>query len=118
MTFTDTLLITFTPTDAICYTYCDGTVQAAVTGGNTATQLQYDWSTGVSGPGANAIIDLCAGDYALTVTDDNGCIGSNSVTISQPVQLEIDSLDFEPVVCSGDCNGRVFVYDAQAVEYS
>ena len=118
MTFTDTLLITFTPTDAICYTYCDGTVQASVTGGNTATQLQYDWSTGVSGPGANAIIDLCAGDYALTVTDDNGCFGSNSVTISQPVQLEIDSLDFEPVVCSGDCNGRVLVYDAQAVEYS
>lgn len=117
MTFTDTIVITFTPTDAICFNYCDGTAAAAITGGNAAVDFTYDWSGPVVGSGDH-VSGLCAGTYGLTVTDDNGCIGSNEVIIGQPVLLEIDSLASQPVTCSGDCDGQVEVYDAEALVYS
>ncbi|MBK6830576.1 MAG: gliding motility-associated C-terminal domain-containing protein [Flavobacteriales bacterium] len=118
MTFTDTILVSFTSTDAICYTYCDGTAQATLTGGNAANGFDFDWSNGTHGVGINQIQALCAGTYSVTVTDDNGCIGTNEVVISEPVLLEIDSLATQPVTCSGDCDGQVEIYDLQAVDYS
>lgn len=118
MTFTDEIVIDFTTTDAICFTYCDGTVQASVSGGNAAAGFTYDWSTGTSGIGIVDQQDLCAGEYDLTVTDDNGCTSNNTFTILEPVLLEIDSLATQPVTCSGDCDGQVEVYDPEAVEYS
>ena len=117
MTFTDTIVITFTPTDAVCFTYCDGTAQSTIAGGNAAVDFTYDWSGAVVGAGDH-VSGLCAGTYGLTVTDDNGCIGSNEVVIAEPMLLEIDSLATQPVTCSGDCDGQVEVYDPEALQYS
>ncbi len=120
LTFTDTIIIDFTPTDAICYTYCDGTASAAVTGGNigVAGDFNFAWSTGQAGLGVNSVTSLCAGTYTLTATDENGCIGENEVLINEPPQLVIDSIVARPVTCSGDCDGEVEVYDPEAVLYS
>ncbi|MBK8499177.1 MAG: gliding motility-associated C-terminal domain-containing protein [Flavobacteriales bacterium] len=118
MTFTDEILIDFATTDAICYTYCDGTAQAAVTGGNAVAGFTFDWTSGDNGVGVDAVQGLCAGPYYVTVTDDNGCAGTDSLMINEPVLLEIDSLAMQPVTCSGDCDGQVEVYDAEAVEWS
>jgi gliding motility-associated-like protein len=118
LTFTDTIVVTFATTDAICYTYCDGTASATVSGGNTAVDFDFNWSSGTQGIGLNAVTGLCAEDYFLTVTDDNGCIGSDTFAIAEPILLEIDSMATHPVTCSGDCDGLVEVFDGQAVEYS
>jgi len=117
MTFTDAIVIAFTPTPAICFSYCDGTAQATVTGGNAAVAFTYDWTGSVVGAD-DMVTGLCAGPYTLTVTDDNGCVGTNEVIIAQPVLLEIDSLATQPVTCSGDCDGQVEVYDVEALQYS
>lgn len=118
MTFTDAINIDFIWTDAVCKDYCDGTARALVTGGNTLVDFTYNWSTGLSGTGEDELADLCDDLYFLTVTDDNGCAATDSVQISEPPRLEIASLTYDPVICSGDCNGKVKVNDARAVEYS
>ncbi len=118
MILTDPLSITFTKTDAICYSYCDGTAQATVVGGNAAVALQYIWSNGDNGPALTDVSDLCTGSYSLLVTDDNACIDTASFFIDEPILLEIDSIASQPVTCSGDCDGQIEIYDPQAVEYS
>ncbi len=118
ITFTDAYVFTPTVTDALCYGYSDGAITMDVTGGNAAAGLDFSWSTGLQGIMENTITDLLAGTYSLLVTDDNGCTGTTEVLVGQPIRLEIDSMAMLPVTCSGDCDGTVQVFDAEAVEYS
>ncbi len=118
ITFTDAYDFMPTITDALCFGYCDGEVDMAITGGNAVAGLTYTWSDGTGGVGANIANDLCAGSYTLQVADDNGCIGTTDVVVGQPILLEIDSMATLPVTCSGDCDGTVLVFDGEAVEYS
>lgn len=118
MTFTDPMLMTFTITDAVCYGYCDGSAQVAITGGNVVDDFTYAWSAGTAGASPDSVGGLCAGSYQLTITDDNGCTSTDSLIIGEPVLLEIDSTASLPVTCSGDCDGQVLIFDAEAVEYS
>ena len=117
MTVTDPIVITFTTTDAICYSYCDGTASAVVVGGDPGV-LNNVWSTGEAGAGLDAIANLCAGNYSLTVTDVEGCIGNSNFAIDEPILLEIDSTVAIPETCFGNCDGSILVLDPQAVEYS
>lgn len=118
MTFTDAIEMTFTTTDAVCFTYCDGTAQVAITGGNVVDDFTYAWSGGNVGSTPDSVSGLCAGNYLLTLTDDNGCSATDSLSIGEPVLLQIDSTASLPVTCSGDCDGQVMIYDGEAVEYS
>lgn len=118
VTFTDAIVISYDNTNAICFTYCDGTASATITGGNAANGFGYAWSTGAAGINLDAISNLCAGSYDLLVVDDNGCTATSGFTITQPVLLEIDALSTLPVTCSGDCDGTITITDAEALEYS
>lgn len=117
-TFTDAYVFTWSTADALCHGYCDGRVIMEVQGGNAAVGLHFVWSSGLQGIGMDTISGFCAGTHTLVVTDDNGCQGSVGITIDQPALLEIDTLAILPVTCSGDCDGNVLMYDAEAVEYS
>lgn len=117
-TFTDAYVFTWSTVDALCYGYCDGRIAVEVQGGNAHTGLVFSWSSGHQGVGMDTIDGLCAGIHTLIVTDDNGCTGSMGMTINQPALLDIDTLAALPVTCSGDCDGTVFMSDAEAVEYS
>lgn len=118
MTFTDDYTFTPTLTDAVCFSYCDGTASLDVSGGNPELDWNYTWSNGDAGTGLNAVDGLCAGEYTLTVRDENGCEDSFDFIIGEPQLLRIDSMASKPVTCSGDCDGQVEIYDAEALEYS
>lgn len=55
--------------------------------------LSYSWDTGES---SEDLFNLSAGNYDLTVSDQNGCTVSESATISEP---SIDAELFSPEIC-------------------
>jgi len=87
----------------------DGAISITAWGGTG--NLNYSW-TGPNGftSADEDILDLAAGDYILTITDENyalnndlGCmLISNPITISDPRTLEVDLLQTLMLECNGD----------------
>ncbi len=67
---------------------CHGgaTGSAVVTASGGATPYAYAWSNGAA---TATITGLIAGDYSVTVTDSEGCTATQSVSITQPEDLEL-----------------------------
>ncbi|MCB9189962.1 MAG: T9SS type A sorting domain-containing protein [Flavobacteriales bacterium] len=85
------LTVGVTPTNVTCNSTCDGTLTANVTGGSSP--YIYSWSNGMSGA---AVTGVCAGSYALTVTDVNGCHGQVTSTITQPAAISATVVPVAP----------------------
>ncbi|HLV42083.1 MAG TPA: gliding motility-associated C-terminal domain-containing protein, partial [Brumimicrobium sp.] len=84
-----------------CFGGTDGS--AEVTASNGTLPYTYSWS-----PigGTNAIANnLPAGNYVVTVTDNSGCSTVESVTITEPDELDITST-IKPADC-GEENGNI-----------
>ncbi|MBI3510017.1 MAG: gliding motility-associated C-terminal domain-containing protein [Bacteroidetes bacterium] len=67
-----------------CFNACDGQIVSIPSGG--VPGYTFNWSTGCSAASCN---NICAGNYTCTVTDANGCIITNSATVTQPTALSI-----------------------------
>lgn len=81
------LLVTEDVVDISCAGQCDGTITLAVQGGTGP--YTYSWSPAPpNGQGGSTVIGLCAGDWAVTVTDANGCSLNSTYTITEPTLLE------------------------------
>jgi len=99
--------ITLTGTDASCFGVCDGTITSVISGG--ASPYSFQWfnaSTGIAtGQTTQNASSLCAGDYELVVTDNNGCsFTSTIVTIAEPAEL-LGSLITTDATCFNVCDG-------------
>ncbi len=77
-----------TTTNAICKDEANGSITTTVTGEGTIT---YQWKLANGNPvpvsnGVNTanLTGILAGDYVLTVTDDNTTVSSAAITISEP----------------------------------
>ena len=68
-----------------------GQITSNVNGG--FGNLSYTWNTGET---SEDLFNLSAGNYDLTVSDQNGCTVSKSATISEP---SIDAELFSPEIC-------------------
>ncbi|CAN5463662.1 hypothetical protein BH11BAC2_BH11BAC2_19470 [soil metagenome] len=84
---------------ASCLGSCNGSANVVANEGTAP--YTYLWSNGAT---SDAIDNLCAGTYTVTVTDKNGCVANTSVTISQPSVLVASSCKSN-VSCKGGCNG-------------
>src|SRR5690606_37416378 len=74
------LEVSVTPTDALCNGTSTGSLTSTVTGGTG--NYYYTWSA-IPSTDPNPI-DIAAGSYTVTVTDDNGCTATAVATIDQP----------------------------------
>jgi len=92
-----------TVSNVSCFGGTNGAAMAQVSGGTSP--YTYAW-TPTGGTNATAS-NLSAGSYALQVTDNSGCIGTTSVTITEPTQI-ILSETIIPSSCTND-NGSVSV---------
>ncbi len=98
-----TLATTTSGTDLTCNGSANGIVSVSITGGTAP--FSYLWSNGATIASQSG---LSSGVYGVTVTDHNGCISNNSVTISQPSTLAT-STSGTNLTCNGSANGTVSV---------
>jgi len=92
--------------DVTCFNTSTGSATVAASGGQTP--YTYVWSTSPSQTGATAV-GLSGGFYAVTATDNDGCSGTITVTIQQPVVVPTK---FDVSCDSLGCDGSASVAPA------
>ncbi len=85
--------------DASCFGFADGGALTLILGGTSP--FTYSWSNGATTQNLSGVV---AGDYFLTVTDDNGCTAEATAFIAEPDPIEFD-LFVDNVKCFGEDNG-------------
>ncbi|MCX6279154.1 MAG: T9SS type A sorting domain-containing protein, partial [Bacteroidetes bacterium] len=106
----DTMVLTINPgpipvvsvvSNAGCYGYSDGSLTVAVTSG--ALPYTFLWSDGQTTETATGLI---AGTYYVTVTDHNGCAGTDTGTVVQPSPIFLQAVPVD-VICYGYSEGSI-----------
>jgi gliding motility-associated-like protein len=116
----DLLLASLQFTDVTCAGLNDGTAQVMASGG--VQPYSYLWNNSSSSAQAN-VSGLPVGTYEVVVTDNNGCLARESVTISQPDIIDVQ-LIADSVSCFGGSDATIEVLasggtgSAQGFEYS
>jgi gliding motility-associated-like protein len=98
------------PANVSCQGSSDGAIDLSVSG--AAPPYSYAWA----GPGGSTfasedISGLTAGEYAVTITDVNGCSTSTNVTLSAPTAMSIQLVPSDhngaAISCHGGSNGTI-----------
>tara|TARA_B100001250_G_scaffold24992_2_gene20727 strand:- start:70 stop:4356 length:4287 start_codon:yes stop_codon:yes gene_type:complete len=87
-------------TNVLCKGEANGTIILNVNGGTAPYYEDY---------AGNNPLQLSAGDYSYTVTDENGCLISDTFNISEPDSL-LSSITTTDVTCAGTFNGTANLY--------
>ena len=66
---------------------------------NGTPPYQYLWSNGAVN---DSIVNLSAGAYGVTVTDNNGCKVSSNISIPKPEKLVLELNTPDTLICAGD----------------
>ena len=84
----NTLAVTLTPSSLSCNNDTNGTITTLVTGGTPG--YNFDWTLdGFNVSTDQDPTDLSAGNYLLTLTDDNGCQKTDSAEITEPTTISL-----------------------------
>jgi hypothetical protein len=93
-----------TKTDLTCFWCNDGTAMANPIYGTPP--YNYLWNTGATTQG---IVGLSPGEYSVTVTDYNGCMGTEQVTINQFECPEMSIEFYLKNACFEQCDGFISI---------
>jgi gliding motility-associated-like protein len=104
--------------DAGCFGICDGSIIALANGGTVSGAYNYNWSGGIAGATDAQAQGVCAGNYTLTVTDNNGCTITENLIITEPDQIVISSAVASPEICPNDFNGSLNIIGIIIANYS
>jgi PKD repeat protein len=91
-------------TDATCYGLSNGEIAVTPIGGTLP--YSYLWEDGQINSTA---VGLASGTYTLTVTDDRGCILTDSIILGEPLVLEVLQISLTDVTCQGENDGTASV---------
>ncbi len=100
---TSVLTATASLTEALCNGQPNANIQLNVTGGTAP--FNYSWSNGSN---QRDLLNVFAGNYAVTITDAKGCSITESYTVGEPDALDV-VFDVTNSSCLGDNDGAVSV---------
>ena len=97
--------IVYCITNSSCHASCDGEIIITVYGLNQP--YYFEWgSNSVSIANDNNRDSLCSGNYSVTITDNNGCTDSGSVTITEPTAISVN-FSKQDISCYGGNDGSI-----------
>jgi len=99
------LTIAVTTTSPNCFDGSDGSATAMSSGGTGS--IDFAWSNGSNGA---AQVDLSAGDYEVTATDENNCFIIESVSIIEPANAVIAGISITTQPSCGDSDGTISAF--------
>ena len=97
------VVLTLTPTHLLCHANSGsptGQINASTTGGSSPYTYAWDGPMDVSGGGDTKSL-LIAGTYTVTVTDALGCTDVESVTLTEPTEVEATAVTGDLACNSG-----------------
>ncbi|MCI5056897.1 MAG: hypothetical protein MRY83_12355, partial [Flavobacteriales bacterium] len=86
----------------------DSTGQIQVNASGGTQPYSYTWSSNNSG---SSISGIPAGNYFITITDDNNCLFHDSILIVEPSSIQYNVLTTD-VLCNGDSTGSASINSA------
>ena len=89
--------------DISCYGFADGLINVTVSQGTPP--YNFNWSTGDT---TQNLIDVSAGEYWLTITDQNSCITVDTILLIEPSVIFFDPI-VDPPNCPGVENGNIIL---------
>jgi len=97
--------------DLNCNGDCNGLVSSTITGGTPNYNFQwYDEGANVLAAETNQnLANQCAGIYTIEVTDNAGCIIFETIELTEPDTLLLNSGFTIDPTCNGDCDGSIVV---------
>ena len=109
LTITQPTPLTITPviTNVLCNGAATGSVIIIAGGGTPA--YTYSIAGGAYGT-TSGFTGLSAGPEIISVEDNNGCIYSQTVNVTQPTAIVIDSVSLHQPLCNAAANGSMSVY--------
>jgi gliding motility-associated-like protein len=94
------------PVNIDCYGNASGSISVVSSGG--VMPHVYNINNGAFGTTAN-FNNLVKGTYFLSVKDSNGCLRKDTVTLTEPPPLYVNSIGVINPRCTGDANGVILV---------
>ncbi len=95
------ITISLVKTDVLCNGALTGAIDITVNGGTPT--ITFAWSNTAT---TEDLTGIGAGNYAVTITDGNGCTASVSAVITEPSGLVLNATPVN-VACNGGANGSV-----------
>ncbi len=92
-----------------CFGINDGMAVVEVTEGTPP--FQYNWSIGVEvdkNEEKDTLQNLPAGDFSVTITDNNGCTSETSFTLTEPEEYSIE-IDLGIPACQNTIDGSISI---------
>ena len=100
------IITSLSSTNVSCNGYADGAIDLFVSGGTPNYVFSWSNSGGVISVNED-LSSIAADDYSVTVTDDNGCVATDNVTITEPLTAVEISYSTVDVLCNGDNTGEI-----------
>lgn len=90
-------------TNVTCNGLSDGAINLTVSGGTVASNYTFAWDNSVT---TEDITGVLAGNYQVTITDDNSCTFVKTYTVTEPAVMAISKV-ISKVLCNGNSDGAI-----------